>query len=178
MTALRVGTRGSRLALWQAQFVADALAAGGGPASEVITITTSGDRLAEGALQPIGGKQLFVKEIEDALLSGQIDLAVHSAKDLPAELPDGAELAAVPAREDPRDAIVLADSPGGPAERLAALESRRARNTRAPCCAGLSGDARHRQRPTRRSAAPTCSTRPLRGHPWELRNTPPQARCR
>ena len=122
MTALRVGTRGSRLALWQAQFVADALAAGGGPASEVIAITTSGDRLAEGALQPIGGKQLFVKEIEDALLSGQIDLAVHSAKDLPAELPDGAELAAVPAREDPRDAIVLADSPGGPAERLAALD--------------------------------------------------------
>ncbi len=123
MTALRLGTRGSRLALWQAQFVADALAAGGGPVSEVVAIKTSGDRLAEGALRAIGGKQLFVKEIEDALLSGQIDLAVHSAKDLPADLPDGAALAAVPVREDPRDAIVLADladAPGGPGEQLAA----------------------------------------------------------
>ena len=107
VTALRVGTRGSQLALWQAHFVAEAVVAAGGPSSEIVVITTSGDRFRDVAVSHAGGKRLFVKEIEDALLAGQIDLAVHSAKDLPAELPDGTTLAAAPEREDPRDAVVL-----------------------------------------------------------------------
>jgi hydroxymethylbilane synthase len=92
---IRLGTRGSALALAQAQTVADAL---GG--AELVTITTSGDR------GETGDKSRFVKEIERALLDGEVDLAVHSAKDLPGELPDGLEIAGVPAREDARDAFV------------------------------------------------------------------------
>ncbi len=90
---LRLGTRGSKLALAQANFVAKQL---GG--AEVITIKT-----ADGA---IGDKARFVKEIERALLDGEVDLAVHSAKDLPTDLPDGLEIAGVPAREDARDAYI------------------------------------------------------------------------
>jgi hydroxymethylbilane synthase len=93
--SIRLGTRGSPLALAQAQTVADAL---GG--AELVTITTSGDR------GEIGDKSRFVKEIERALLDGDVELAVHSAKDLPGELPEGLEIAGVPAREDPRDAFV------------------------------------------------------------------------
>jgi hydroxymethylbilane synthase len=74
---------------------------------DVIAIKTSGDRLADAPLAQIGGKRVFVKEIEDALLDGAVDLAVHSSKDLPAELPDGLALGATLPREDPRDAIVL-----------------------------------------------------------------------
>ena len=70
-------------------------------------IKTSGDRLQEAPLSEIGGKRLFVKEIEDALLRGEIDLAVHSSKDMPALLPDGLAIASVLPREDPRDAVVL-----------------------------------------------------------------------
>lgn len=78
-----------------------------GVAVELVTITTSGDRLQQAPLSDPGGKQLFVKEIDDALLAGAIDLAVHSAKDMPATLPDGIDVAAVLPREDPRDALVL-----------------------------------------------------------------------
>jgi hydroxymethylbilane synthase len=74
---------------------------------EVVVIRTTGDRLAEAKLSAIGGKRLFVKEIEDALLAGGIDLAVHSSKDMPALLPEGLEVGAVLPREDPRDAVVL-----------------------------------------------------------------------
>ena len=94
---LRLGTRGSPLALAQAKGVAKAL---GG--AEVVPIKTSGDRGAE----PGGDKARFVREIERALLDGEVDLGVHSAKDLPAELPEGLEIAGVPEREDPRDAYV------------------------------------------------------------------------
>ena len=93
---LRLGTRGSALALAQANWVAKAL---GG--AEVVTIKTSGDRNKSG-----GDKARFVREIERALLEGEVDLGVHSAKDLPTDLPEGLEIAGVPTREDPRDAFV------------------------------------------------------------------------
>lgn len=107
MPTLRIGTRGSQLALYQARTTAALLESRTGSACELVIIKTSGDRLAEAALSEIGGKRLFVKEIEDALLAGTVDLAVHSSKDMPAVLPEGLEIAAVLPREDPRDAIVL-----------------------------------------------------------------------
>jgi hydroxymethylbilane synthase len=101
---MRVGTRGSALALVQARHVATML--GGEKAGiEVVTISTSGDR---GAL--LGDKSRWVKELEAALLTGEIDVAVHSAKDVPADLPDGLELAGVPRRADARDALCGAPS--------------------------------------------------------------------
>ncbi len=106
MTSLRIGTRGSPLALWQANTVA-ALLERGGHRVEIVRIRTSGDRLQEAPLSEVGGKRLFVKEIEDALLGGTIDVAVHSAKDMSVVLPDGLAIAAVLPREDPRDALVL-----------------------------------------------------------------------
>jgi hydroxymethylbilane synthase len=127
---LRLGTRGSQLALWQANTVAARLQASGGPACRIVTIKTSGDRLQEAPLSEIGGKRLFVKEIEDALLRGEIDLAVHSSKDMPALLPEGLVIGAVLPREDPLDAIVLPDAAGlsrdtdAPAERDAAAAAR------------------------------------------------------
>lgn len=107
MQELRLGTRGSQLALWQANAVASRIAAHGGPPCEIVVIKTSGDRLQDAALSEAGGKRLFVKEIEDALARGEIDLAVHSSKDMPAVLPEGLTIAAVLPREDPHDAIVL-----------------------------------------------------------------------
>ena len=112
---LRIGTRGSQLALWQARTVATSLESHGVDA-ELVIIRTSGDRLHEAPLSEVGGKRLFVKEIEDALLRDEIDVAVHSAKDVPTVLPDGLELAATLAREDPRDVLVLdAATPSGDA---------------------------------------------------------------
>jgi hydroxymethylbilane synthase len=107
LQALRLGTRGSQLALWQANTVAAHLAAGGGPPCRIVVIKTSGDRLADAPLSEVGGKRLFVKEIEEALLRNEIDLAVHSSKDMPAVLPDGLAIAGVLPREDPLDAVVL-----------------------------------------------------------------------
>jgi hydroxymethylbilane synthase len=108
---LRLGTRGSRLAVAQARQVADALCARGAEI-EIVIIRTSGDRLADVALADFGGKALFVREIEEALLDGRVDAGVHSLKDMPAELPDGLSLPAYPAREDPRD-VLLTRSGGG-----------------------------------------------------------------
>jgi len=108
MPTLRLGTRGSQLALVQATTVAGLLKTYSGVDCEVVVIRTSGDRLADAALSEIGGKRLFVKEIEDSLLAGDVDLAVHSSKDLPATLPEGLEIGAVLPREDPRDAVILA----------------------------------------------------------------------
>jgi hydroxymethylbilane synthase len=107
MTMLTLGTRGSQLALFQAHTTASLLKTHAGIDCEIVVIKTSGDRLSEAPLSEIGGKRLFVKEIEDSLLAGEIDLAVHSSKDLPAVLPSGLTLGAVLPREDPRDAIVL-----------------------------------------------------------------------
>ena len=104
---LRLGTRGSQLALWQANAVARRIVASGGPPCRIEIIHTSGDRLQEAPLSDVGGKRLFVKEIEDALLREQIDLAVHSSKDMPAILPEGLAIGGVLEREDPLDAIVL-----------------------------------------------------------------------
>jgi hydroxymethylbilane synthase len=104
---LRVGTRGSELALFQANAVAALLRERAGVECDIVVIRTSGDRLAEATLSQIGGKRLFVKEIEDALLTGEVDLAVHSSKDMPAVLPAGLTIGAVLPREDARDAVVL-----------------------------------------------------------------------
>jgi hydroxymethylbilane synthase len=103
---LRIGTRGSQLALWQARTVATRLETHGVHA-ELVLIKTSGDRLQSAPLSETGTKRLFVKEIEDALLAGEVDVAVHSAKDMPALLPEGLTIAATLPREDPRDAFVM-----------------------------------------------------------------------
>jgi len=106
---LRIGTRGSPLALAQAHAVRDRLGALPGLAEteiDVITIRTTGDRIQDRPLSEVGGKGLFTKEIETALLSGTIDLAVHSSKDMPTQLPDGLELGAFLPREDVRDAFL------------------------------------------------------------------------
>jgi hydroxymethylbilane synthase len=120
---LRLGTRGSQLALWQANTVAARIAAAGGPTCRIVVIKTSGDRLQEAPLSEVGGKRLFVKEIEDALLRGTVDLAVHSSKDMPAALPDGLEIAGVLPREEPLDAVVLpARTAEGAASRIGSVE--------------------------------------------------------
>lgn len=110
MRTLRIGTRGSKLALWQANAVADRLHERAGVHSEIVIIRTSGDESSGPPEPPVAGtnvKGLFVKEIEDALLKGDIDLAVHSSKDLSASLPGGLRVAATLAREDARDAVLL-----------------------------------------------------------------------
>ncbi|MEQ1869882.1 MAG: hydroxymethylbilane synthase [Vicinamibacterales bacterium] len=104
---LRLGTRGSQLALYQANTVARLIEAAGAPRPEIVIIKTSGDRLQELPLSEVGGKRLFVKELEDALLNREIDLAVHSSKDMPAILPPELMIAGVLPRADPRDAVVL-----------------------------------------------------------------------
>ncbi len=104
----RIGTRGSALALWQAHFVRDRLAeADPGCIVDIEVIRTSGDKVQDRALLEVGGKGLFVKEIQTALLEGSVDLAVHSLKDYPAENPPSLALACVPQRQDRRDALVL-----------------------------------------------------------------------
>jgi hydroxymethylbilane synthase len=103
--ALRVGTRASALALWQTEHVRARLDASGA-ASERVEIRTTGDMVQHVPLSEIGGRALFTKQIDDAMLEGRIDLAVHSLKDLPTTLPDGIALVAVGEREDPRDALV------------------------------------------------------------------------
>jgi len=102
---LRIGSRGSQLALWQANHIADRLR-GHGHSVEIEIIKTTGDRLQEVTFAQVGSKGMFTKEIEDALAEGRVDLAVHSLKDLPTELPSGFALAATPPRVDPRDVFV------------------------------------------------------------------------
>lgn len=119
---LRIGTRGSPLALWQARHVRSLLMAAHGLAEaqiEIEVIKTSGDRIQDRPLSEVGGKGLFTKEIEEALLSGSVHLAVHSAKDMATRLPDGLCLGAILEREDVRDAFIshryrsLAEMPAG-----------------------------------------------------------------
>jgi hydroxymethylbilane synthase len=112
---LTIGSRGSQLALWQARWIRARLESFGLECRLEI-IHTTGDKITDVALSKVGTKGLFTKEIEEALLAGSIDVAVHSLKDMPTELPAGLTLAAIPEREDPRDALI-----GG---RLAGLAQR------------------------------------------------------
>src|SRR4029077_18783747 len=113
ITPLRIATRGSAMALHQAALVRDRFAASHpGLAAELLTIRTTGDRVQTRLLSEIGGKGLFTKEIEEALLDGRIDLAVHSLKDMETVLPPGLVIGAVLPRDDPRDALVARDGAG------------------------------------------------------------------
>jgi hydroxymethylbilane synthase len=105
MTLLRLGTRKSKLALWQANFVKEKLETLGCKV-ELVPITTTGDKILDAPLAKIGGKGLFVKEIENALLAGEIDLAVHSLKDVPMIIPEGLTLSAITEREEPYDVLI------------------------------------------------------------------------
>src|SRR5678809_1735875 len=109
-STLVLGTRGSKLAVHQSEWVQARIQ----ELAPHVTVTlrriqTSGDKILDVPLAKIGGKGLFVKEIEEALLSGEIDLAVHSMKDVPTELPEGLAILCVPPREDPRDALISRD---------------------------------------------------------------------
>ncbi len=107
---VRIATRASPLAVWQAEYVAHRLqACHPGIGVELVRITTRGDQILDAPLAKIGGKGLFVKELEQAMLAGDADLAVHSMKDVPMELPEGMTLAVICEREDPHDAFVSKD---------------------------------------------------------------------
>ena len=109
-STIRIGTRGSKLALWQAEWVRRELESRWPDITvEIVKIKTTGDKILDSPLAKIGGKGLFVKEIEDALLSKRVDLAVHSMKDVPTVLPEGLHLRAITRREDPRDVLVSKD---------------------------------------------------------------------
>ncbi len=113
---IRAATRGSPLARWQAEHVADLLTAAGADAVDLVIVETTGDLDRTTPLEQLGGQGVFVKEVQAAVLDGRADVAVHSAKDLPAATPEGLVLAAVPGRGDPRDALVgarWADLPEG-----------------------------------------------------------------
>ena len=106
MKPIRIGTRASKLAVIQAEMVRSYLQERGIPA-ELVTMTTTGDRILDRTLDKVGGKGLFVKELDAALMDGRSDLSVHSLKDVPMELPDGLPLLGFSKREDPRDALIL-----------------------------------------------------------------------
>jgi hydroxymethylbilane synthase len=153
MVLLRIGTRGSALALAQAAEVKARMAAAhpalaAPEAIEIVVIKTSGDKAADRSLAEIGGKGLFVKEIEEALADRRIDLAVHSLKDLPSALPEGLTLAAHLPREDPRDAFFSLRAPS-----LAALAAGATIGTSSP-----------RRRAQLRHARPDLALVPLRGN--------------
>jgi hydroxymethylbilane synthase len=149
MRELRIATRRSRLALWQAEFVKSRLQAlHRGLRVELVALSTRGDELLDASLAKAGGKGLFVKELEAALAEGRAEIAVHSMKDVPAELPEGFALAAILAREDPRDALVSVHH-----ENLAALA--------AGAVVGTSSLRRQAQIAAR---YPQLDIRPLRGN--------------
>jgi len=107
---IRIATRESRLAMWQAEHVAAELCRHHPDLTvELVPMTTKGDQILDTTLAKIGGKGLFIKELETAMLEGRADIAVHSMKDVPAEMPEGLGIVAVLEREDPRDALVSAD---------------------------------------------------------------------
>lgn len=146
---LRIGTRKSALALWQAHWVqAELLKSDPSLVIQLVTITTRGDKILDVPLAGVGGKGLFVKEIEEALLQGQIDLAVHSMKDMPAELPQGLCIGPVPPRENPADVLIAKHDT--PFARLA-LSAR-------------IGTSSLRRAAQLRCARPDIEIRPLRGN--------------
>ena len=142
MTRLRIATRGSALARWQADHVAALLHKfDPGVEADVVVVETSGDRRLDVPIWELGGKGVFVKEVQAAVLDGRADVAVHSAKDLPSATPDGLVIAAVPERADVRDALVGA--------RLADLAAGARRRHRIAAAPG----------PARRTPVPTCTSR-------------------
>jgi hydroxymethylbilane synthase len=162
VTALRIGTRGSQLALWQAQTVARLIGERGGPPCEIVIIRTSGDERPSLPLdappQPpsaINVKATFVKEIEDALLEGRVDLAVHSSKDLAAVFPEGLAIGATLPREDARDAVLLPNN-----ERVESLDALRTRLGRAPRI----GTSSVRRAAQLAALLPGASFAPIRGN--------------
>lgn len=118
MKALRIGTRGSALALWQARSISEALRGIAGVESELVIVKTSGDKFQQKSFSEIGTKGVFIKELEDALLERRVDLAVHSMKDVPTEIPNGLMIAAICKRQDVRDALL--STSGASLERLPA----------------------------------------------------------
>jgi hydroxymethylbilane synthase len=106
MKHLRIGTRGSILAKWQAEFVRNQIFQATGMEGEIIIIKTTGDKLQQSSVSQIGGKGIFIKELEDALLEESIDIAVHSVKDIPTQVPSGLSFPAICRREDVRDCLV------------------------------------------------------------------------
>lgn len=106
MNAIRIGTRASKLAVVQAEMLARYLQQQG-VSAELVRLTTTGDRILDRTLDKVGGKGLFVKELDQALLDGRSDVSVHSLKDVPAEVPEGLPLLGYSKREDPRDALIL-----------------------------------------------------------------------
>ncbi|MBA3028921.1 MAG: hydroxymethylbilane synthase [Desulfobacteraceae bacterium] len=106
-SCIKIGTRGSKLALWQAQWVKEGLEKKHpGLTVDLEIIKTRGDKILDVPLAKVGGKGLFVKEIEEALMAGQVDLAVHSMKDMPADIPEGLCIGAIPPRENPKDVLI------------------------------------------------------------------------
>lgn len=104
---ITIGTRGSKLALWQANWVkSELIKSFSGLSAEIVIIKTKGDKILDVPLAKVGGKGLFVKEIEEALIANRIDIAVHSMKDMPAELLDGLSIGAIPERENPVDVLI------------------------------------------------------------------------
>jgi hydroxymethylbilane synthase len=115
MATVRIGTRGSQLALWQANWVKAQLEKiHVNLTVELIIIKTKGDKILDVPLARVGGKGLFVKEIEDALLEARIDVAVHSMKDMPGDIPEGLVIGPIPHREDPRDVLIAREATGLP----------------------------------------------------------------
>lgn len=152
---LRIGSRPSALALAQANLVkAQIESALPGISAEIVAVSTSGDKLTTASLARIGGKGLFIRELEQALSSGQIDLAVHSMKDLPAVLPTEYRLAAVPARENPRDALICH---GGLRERASSVWDSLAHGARL-------GTSSTRRRLEALRVRPDLKIEPLRGN--------------
>jgi hydroxymethylbilane synthase len=147
MATLRIGSRGSQLALWQSNHIA-ALLRGMGHTVEIEIIHTTGDKITDVALAKVGTKGMFTKEIEEALAEGRVDLAVHSLKDLPTEVPPGFELAAITRRENPHDAL-LSRAANGIAE------------LRQGACVGTSSLRRQAQL---KALRPDVDIRPLRGN--------------
>ena len=130
-STIRIGTRGSKLALWQANWVASAIrTCHSGVSTELCVIKTKGDRILNIPLSEIGGKALFIKEIEMCLLNGSIDIAVHSMKDMPGGIPDGLCIGAIPERETPADVLISKNgqrfSDLAPGKRIATGSLRRA----------------------------------------------------
>ncbi|MBF0233289.1 MAG: hydroxymethylbilane synthase, partial [Desulfamplus sp.] len=107
---IKIGTRGSQLALWQANWVKSQIERISHVQTEIIKIKTTGDQITDRPLSMVGGKGLFVKEIEQQLLDRDIDIAVHSMKDMPGELPEGLTVGAIPTRENPFDVLISRDN--------------------------------------------------------------------